>query len=278
MGRLYGRSSDVYNVSKYLLDKKLEKYNQDKTKTSLYDIGLSASSIKVYLPDKAVEIITNTPIVLSRAMFIREPLTFMPYDKEGEPIIYFPKNRVIKEFQNDFIFFIGRVLAAYSPDKMPDNFSIPCEYHDVIPFLLNYLYQKENGNENNFSLKYLHELLDNAKSFVKVYDSYNKFLDAKNEERIFGSSDKIKKYDESNMKAILYKTLQSLVPLSSMDATLQIIDKYNDQDDYKKIIEELVINPNNNREEILMDKGIETFGFKRLIKEIDKKRVGWVYE
>ncbi len=272
MSRLYGRSDDVYNVSKYLLEKELIDYNYDKTKISLEEVENTPSYIEKYLPDKAIEIITNTPVVLSKSILIRKPLTFLPKDSSEDPVMYFPKSKIIREYQNDVIFFLGRIFASYSPDKMPDDFTIPCEYHDVIPLILNYLYNKENNNESNFSLKYLHELLSNSKSFVKIYDSYQKFIEAKNEDRIFGSDDRIEKYDNSNMKAILYKTLQSLVPLSSMDASLQIIDRFNNVDEYKNLLDELISNPEHNREEILKHKGIETFGFKRLKKEIDNVR------
>ncbi len=272
MSRLYGRSDDVYNISKYLLEKDLQEYNYDKTKITFEEIQDTLSCIEIYLPEKAIEIITNTPIVLSKTILVKKPLTFLPNDKEKEPVIYLPKRNIIKEYQNDVIFFTGRFLASFSPDKMPTDFTIPCEFHDVIPFLLNYLYHRENNNEDIFSLKYLHELSSNAESFVKIYDKYQEFLDARFEGRIFGSNERIEKYYESNMKAILYKTLKSLVPLSSMDATLQIIDRNYDSEEYKNLLNELIVNQNNNREEILRNKGIESFGFKRLAKEIDKKR------
>ncbi len=55
-----------------------------------------------------------------------------------------------------------------------------------------------------------------------------------------------------------------------MDATLQIIDRNLSQAEYKDLIEELMLNPDHNREKIINDKGIETFGFKRLRKEINR--------
>ena len=72
---------------------------------------------------------------------------------------------------------------------------------------------------------------------------------------------------------LLRNTLLYLVPLSSMDATLQLIDKYkDDKDEIRYLIYELVQNESHNREEIMAERNIDTYGFKRLRKEIDLRK------
>ena len=58
--------------------------------------------------------------------------------------------------------------------------------------------------------------------------------------------------------------------LSSLDGMLQIIDKNYSIDEYKKLIEELVKNEDFSRSSILYDRGIESYGYRRLRKEIEK--------
>lgn len=274
MSRLYGRSDDVYKISKYLIESDIKEYKKDNRKISMDDIIECPSSLEIYLPDKALEILSDTPIVLAKTIFAKEPITFMPNDKKESPEIYFPKYRMIEEHKNDVIFFLGRILASYSPDEMPKYFNIPCEYHDVIPILLTYLFSKENGKEDTFSSKFLNELAYNARSYVKTYDDYQNYLTAKQANNMFGTSNSLDKYEESNKNAILLKTLTHLVPLSSMDATLQLVDEIKEPTEYKEILEKLILNPNHNREKIIESMGIDSYGFKRLRKEIDfnKKR------
>ena len=273
MSRLYGRSDDVYMISKYLIESDIKEYKKDKRKITMNDIIECPSSLEIYLPDKALEILNETPIVLSKTFFTKEPITFMPNDKKESPEIYFPKYRMIEEHKNDVIFFLGRILASYSPDEMPKHYNIPCEYHDVIPILLTYLFLKENGKEDLFSTKIINDLAYNAKNYVKTYDSYQNYLTAKHINDIFGTNNNLDKYEESNKNVILSKTLSHLVPLSSMDATLQLIDRIKSPVEFKEILEELILNPNNNREQIIEPMGIDSYGFKRLRKEIERIKV-----
>ena len=64
--------------------------------------------------------------------------------------------------------------------------------------------------------------------------------------------------------------MNQLVELSSLDGTLQIIDKNYSTEEYKELIEELMINSDENRSSILYQRGIESYGYKRLRKEIEK--------
>ena len=95
----------------------------------------------------------------------------------------------------------------------------------------------------------------NAYDYKKMYERFKKYPFI---------------YSEENM---LRNTLLFLVPLSSMDATLQVIDKYGDRkDELLLLIQELFDNNNHNREEIIAKRDINTFGFKRLIKELDMRK------
>jgi len=138
---------------------------------------------------------------------------------------------------------------------MPNEYDIMCQFSDVLPLLIEYLYLKEINQEERFSNKNLTDLKLNAYEYKKIYERFEKFPYI---------------FSEENM---LRNTLLFLVPLSSMDATLQIVDKYKDKkDELVKLIYDLFENINHNREEVINERDVETFGFKRLRKEIELRR------
>lgn len=275
MSRLYGRSLDVYSVSKHLVDNKPEKHKREKDKTTWEEVTECPSLIEDYLPSSAVKIIESKPIrVVGSPFVVKEGSLFV----EGEdPTLLFPRWTPIDEYKRELVYFLGTVLANENCDKMPNDNSIPCEFSSVLSLLLEYLYLKEQGKEDSFSPKHLKELLYNAKKYIISYDNYHKNLLDKRAYDMFsdgGYQDlgELDSYYDKQEKDILKATLQCLVPYSSMDATLQIIERYKDKAEIKELIDMLVQNPNNDRQKALNDLGIETYGYNSLKKEIDRKR------
>ena len=160
-----------------------------------------------------------------------------------------------EEYKRDLVYFIGDLLRRLSLDYIPDEFDIRCQYSDVLPLLMEYLFLRDCGKEKRFSDKHLQDLKLNANQYIKIYE---KFENNK---------------EFSNEQIFLRNSLLYLVPLSSMDATLQISDEIiNDKESLKQLIKELIENENHNREDVLNKRNINTYGFKRLRKEITNRR------
>ena len=246
MSRLFGRSYDVYGVSKHLEKCLFPVYFGDENKTTWESVVEAPSKIELYLPQKTIDYINNTPIKLCRSFFTREVLMFFPPNGK-EATLCFPPGKAKEEYKRDAIFFTGRLLANHSKDYLPKQNDIACSCNDVLPLLLEYLYLREIGKEKDFFNKYSRDLVENAEKFIKVFDRYEAFEDRKKASDIFGISDRLERMEKSNEKAILAKTLSNVVPLSSMDATLQIEDEYENPEEIKTVIEELFDNPEHNR-------------------------------
>lgn len=275
MSRLFGRSAEVYNTSKYLEESNIPKYKPDKSKTTWLDVQNSPSKIELYLPDTAIKIIEKTPIRIVSSPLVFKEASILPVHEGEEPTLFFPRITPIEEYKQELVFFIGTVLSIYSPDLLPKNFDIPCEYGDVLSLLLEYLYLKEVDKEDTFCLKHLNELLYNAKHYTKSYENYYANQRAMEFNRFaFITSNEQKQIDSHYQKQeqlFLKSTLQSLVPMASMEAVLQLIDNVKSTEDIRNLLEQLIINPNNDRQTILNDFGVDSYGFKKLRKEIEKR-------
>ena len=277
MSRLYGRAFDVYQVSKELSEKQIPKYKEDNSKISLDDLIDSTNALDIYLPEEAIDYIINYPIHIVKSSFIPRNMSEFPSVHNPNATIYFKGARFKEEQKRDLSFFLGCVLSQVNPDELPKNFDLPCEYGDLFPLLMEYLYLKENNKEEIFLNKHLNSLKSNALKYQKIYEAYQKHLvvDRENELLILNDADvaRLDDFRNKSEQIFLENTLASLVPLSSVDGALQIIDKVKTKEDFKKIIKELYENPNNNRQELLRNYDIESFGYKRLRKELDSRRV-----
>lgn len=251
--RLYGRTFDIYSLSKYLLENYKRQYKKDETIISGSDLEDVASVITPYLSHEHVEYLNDADIEILWNRHIKDTI----YSGVGEETnaIFFPTREMKEEYKRDLLYFMGDLLRRISLDYIPNEFDISCQYSDVIPLLIEYLYLKEIGKEDRFSPKHLDDLSLDAEEYIKRYDRFNK------------------KQLPSKEEAFLRDSLLYLVPLSSMDATLQIGDEIaQDKDALKAILKELIENPDHNREEVMKKRNIETFGFKRLRKEIDRRK------
>ena len=272
MSRLYGRSYDAYQVSKYLEDFNIPREKNNNNKISLDELVESTSILDLYLPENAIDYLINCPIHVVKSPFIPRNMSILPNDKE-DATIYFKGFNFKEENKRELIFFLGTVLSIINPDKLPGEYDFPCEYGDIFPLLLEYIYLKENEKENEFSLKHLNEVKWNGKKYIKSYNAYQRYLISdKNRDFYYMNDIDYNKRNEENKnieKQFLSATLNTIVPLSSMDGLLQIVDKINTKEEYKDIVKLLFDNKNNDRSEILKEMGIESFGLKRLRKEID---------
>lgn len=275
MSRLYGRSFDVYQMSNYILSAKIPKYNDDNKKITLEELIDSTGDVEIYLPQTAIDYIINYPIHIVKSPIIPRNMSEFSNFKNSNATIYFKGINFKEEQKRDLVFFLGCVLSQVNPDELPKNNDLPCEYGDILPLLLEYLYLKENNKEDIFLPKHLESLKFNAKKYTKSYEIYHKYL-ANNGlyESSFLSQKQQEKIEEYNTKLendFLKNTLTMLVPFSSVDGVLQVIDKTQTKEEYKELIAKLYENKKNNRQDILKDYNIESYGYKRLRKEIDRR-------
>jgi hypothetical protein len=253
MSRLYGRTMDVYGISQYLVENYRYSYQKDKKETSMLELEKVSSKICDYLPDEAVKYLQDANIEIAWNLFTQDTI----YSGVGEErnIIIFPTKKLKEDYKRDLVYYMGDLLRRLNLDYIPDEFDLRCQYSDVLPLILEYLYLRDSGKEERFSPKHLDDLLLNGEQYIKIYESFKARPDL---------------FDENRF---LRNTLLFLVPLSSMDATLQISDEIaKNKDALREIIKELIENPNHNREEVMNKRKIDTYGFKRLRKEIDFRK------
>ena len=258
MGRIMGRSMETYNLSKTFMEAHFPKYKRDKRVIDLAELGKSPNLIRDYLPERAVDFIRDHQVVVVRNFMIPHELTIFPDDIEKQDPYMIIHNKPLEEHKRILVYFLGGLLNRLQDDRMDLNaLNIPCQYASVLPILFDSLYMKESGRADDASLRFLHELRSNAKRYIKAYEDYNKSPET------------------NDMRQFIVDTLLFLIQFSSMDAALQIMDKFgDDKEQMKKLIEELIVNENGNqREEILLDRGIETVGYKALRKEIEGKKI-----
>lgn len=252
MSRLYGRINDVYNISRYMQENYHGKYKKDKTPTTGIELENAPALLVPYLTDDIIRYLDKLEINIAWNFFIKDTV----YSGVGEEknVIIFPNKTVQEEYKRDLIYFIGDLLRRLNLDYMPNEQDIRCQYSDVLPLLLEYLYLRECDQEERFSDKHLSDLNLNAKHYIRLYEIFKKYNKLLSED------------------TFLRNTLLYLVPLSSFDATLQISDEIaNDKEALRSLISELIENPNHDREEVIAKRNIDTYGFKRLTKEIDRK-------
>ncbi|MBR1386311.1 MAG: hypothetical protein IJ568_05735 [Bacilli bacterium] len=276
MSRVFGYSDSVYNIYNDLNNSKILKYKKDNNKTSWDDVINSIKEIDFYIPFEFKKNMKNNKIRVVRApsLFNRNTIISTPTEENEDPTIIFPSRSAKEEYKKELVYFIGVLLREVNCDNMPDLYSIPSEYQDVLPLILEYLYLKNNNLENVFSHQKIHELYASSGLYVKAFNDYKKiqelcynsrYLPRKNYEIISElEKDSLKKFEDV--------TLEYLIPLSSLDVSLQLIDNYNSID-FKKLIKDLYNNYDKDRKEYINDLGIDSYGFKRVKEEIEKYKV-----
>lgn len=252
MSRLYGRVEDVNSFYNYFIDNYNKKYVKDNTIISCDELQDSQKLILDYLYKDYIIYLNNCNV---KCFYDKRSKDVAYNIEEGNNVIFFPTKDMKEEYKSDLIYYIGDLLNNRRLDYMTDEYDIRCQYGDLIPLLVQYLFFKESGKEDRFTSKNFEDLKSNVPIYKKVHD-------------------RSIKYPKIYTRDILLRhTLLNLVPLSSMDAALQIIDKYgNDKNEMRYLLGQLIINEHHNREEVVNEIGINTYGFKRLKKEIDLKK------
>lgn len=257
MGRIYARSEEVYELSQEFLDTSLVEYKRDNRKIPDDEFLDAPEKVRMYLPERCVDYLKEHPIDLVVRRLPGKVLTYPPVDYEKDiPTISIPTRTIRESYKRELIFFLGQIFTRKNYDIMHLNdFDIPCQYGSFLSILLDLLYCKNDGKEDEFSIKYLNELKGNASRYSRIYERYNKYQEV------------------LDINKFIIDTLTFLQPFSSMDAVLQVNEKYGDNvEELRKLIDEYITNENhNNREHILLDRGIDTVGFKALRKELKRK-------
>jgi hypothetical protein len=272
MSRIIGRMYDVYQISTELNSVRFPKYKKDYRECSWDDIEKTPERIEMYLPEKAIDFLSSKKIKIMRTPFLKYTLTQIPDKEEEDRYIKFPSLLPKIEFKRELMFYIGTLLSSYHGDSPGNIYTIPGEYDDVLPLLLEYLYLKDAGREDEFSLKKLIDLQKFNKTYPMFFDNYQDFQNLRESARFADlSQEKMDKFDQLCVEKdseIESLTKDSVVLLSSLDGTLSLIDMIGTRDEFKKLIEELMLNESDNRGKVLRERGIDSFGYKRLRKEI----------
>lgn len=272
MSRTYGKSNITYDFYEELLDTKIPKYKKDKRESSWEAIRDIDNKIKLYLPEQAIELLGSKRTVILRQPFRRKTISVIPAEPEGVRAIVFPRNAPYKENEYEYMYYLGRLLSVVNPDDMFD-FYVPGEYDEVIPLLLEYLYVKEHGDTDQFSINYFNELKKNAKRFMRNYNTIEsdaKSLDyAKRNSMLFDPyyAEQVFNKDKNNFEQLAAINMRVL---ASFDALLNIADRNLSVEEIKELIDKLMTNKTKSRETVIRDMDIDTLNYPRIRKELKK--------
>ncbi len=273
MSRVLGRAMDVLQIVNYLQESELPKFFDDKTPTTWEEVENVKNKLKIYLPDSAIDFINKENIIIKKSPLRRYTLTSVPEYKDEKRFIRFPSNKPIKKFEREYAFYLGLLLSSYQIDTQEELLETGKEYDDILPLILEYLYMKDNHMGREFSLRHLNEIKHFSKYYKKIYMDYNHFYDFTNSsdtselsEQEYENYLKMASDKDEEMERL---TMEDITKLSSLEGTLQIIDRNLNNGQLKRLIHELMINKNENRSFVLYDYGIDSYGYKRLKKEID---------
>lgn len=276
MSRVFGKAFDVYNVAKELKETKFERYKRDNRECSWTDIEQTPEKIEIYLPDRAIDFLSSKKTKIIKTPFNRYTNMQIPGKENEERYIRFPSLLPKIEFKRELIYYMGMLLSSYREDDLSEDLGIREEYEDVLPLILEYLYLKSVGEEDKFSIKHLNEMKKFTKEYMTFYDDYQDFSDLRRTANL--SSLDEKRYQNFQQLCIdkdteiTSFTHDCITQLSSMEAALSIIDSIKDIEDIKKIIEELMLNEKGNRSHVLIEREINSYGYRRLRKEIETYR------
>ena len=272
MSRIYGNSEVTYNFYDELLNTQIPKSIKDRRKSSWEEIRAIDDKIKIYLPKEAIDVLGISRTVILRQPLRRRTVSVIPADPNGTRAIVFPRKAPYKDNEYEYTYYLGKIIANDNPDEMTD-FLVPGEYDELIPLFLEYLYVKEHGDTNAFSINYFNELKKNAKRFMRNYNYIRSSDDTLN----YGIRNGLFVDPEYAMDAFDNELIQfeqlagiNMRVLSSFDAMLQLADKDLSNEEIKELIRNLMLNEKKARETVVRDMGIETFGYSRSRKELKK--------
>ncbi len=255
MSRLQGRVEDIYSFDKYIIENYNKPYVPDNTLITMEELEKSFETLFPYLYKEYVTYINNCNVAFYWNGRLKQPVYSDQFQKDN--VFFFPTKQLVEEYKADFMFYIGDLLSRKRLDYIHDVTDTKHQYGDLLPLLTQYLFYKETGREERFTERNISELRYSAPKFIKAYEKNQSFHTASRENKL------------------LFNAYHAVVPLSSLDASLQLIDQIGDnKDEMRYLLHELIFNEHSSREEVMKDRKIETFGFKRLRKEIELKKQG----
>ena len=273
MSRLLGRSYDAYQISKDIKEAKIKKYKDDNSKTTWKEIEESPEKYQMYLPESAIDFLTQKKIKVCRTPFLLYAEMQIPSNDEEDRYIKFPSKKAIIKYKDELAYYIGMLLANYKIDDEENLYTFPKEYTDLLPLLIVYAEMKVNGREKEFPKKYLSILSNYVGSYITDYEAYQDYLEHEGSINLTmvddNAYDKLMSIKAENDELIASCTAETIIQLSALDGALQIIDRCQTPDDLKNIIEKLFLNKDHDRSSLLRSEGIESYGYKRLRKELE---------
>ena len=276
MSREMGKSYEVYQIASELNKTSFPVYRRDNRESSWDEIETTPERLELYLPDVAIDFLTSKKVKLYKTPFRKYTLTQIPENNQEDRFIKFPSLRPKEEFKRELMFYMGMLLSSYHIDDPEDEYIIPGEYDDLLPNILEYLSLKEDKREEFFSIKHLNELKKFNKTYPRIYDDYKDFQELENRARFSSiSPEKMENFRQLSIDRAYEmeeETKKSVVQLSSLDGALSLIDITKTPDEFKQLIEELMLNKDNDRAQVLRKRKIDSYGYKRLRKEIDLRR------
>lgn len=277
MSRTYGKSFDVYNVSKELQEVDLKKYKTNSKLCSWKEIEETIEKYELYLPKEAIDFLLEKKINIKKNPFTVYAMLQIPQDDDAERFIRYPSLLPKKEFQSQLMFYTGLLLSSYNSDKPDEEYGIPEEYEDLIGLLLEHLCFEDEGREEEFYIKHLNRLRDEQKSYIKLYDMYQDFLALKMRARFSEiSPEKYERFQtlcQERLDEITEFTKESVQRISSFEGALGVIDTIQDKDELRELIRKLMLNERNNRGQVLSEININSYGYKRLRKKIEENKI-----
>ena len=273
MSKILGRAQDVLNIISCIQELNIPKYNRNNSISSWEVIEDVPNKLKIYLPDSAIEFIDKEKIKITKSPLRLYTLTSIPEYEDEERFIRFPSLKPYKEFEREYAFYIGALLSSYQIDTQEELLEMGKEYDDLLPLLMDYLYLKSTGNEEVFFDKYLFDLKYFSKYYGKIYKKYKDFYEFYNSAETRDLTDSEYKsfieLSECRDEDMEKTTMEDIVKLSALEGVLQLKDKDLSIEEYKKLIEDLMFNKDESRTSILYERGIDSYGYKRLRKEIE---------
>ena len=273
MSRILGRSYDVLQTINYIQQNNIPICYRNVESTSWEEVENVPNKVSIYLPESAINFIKKDKISLRKNPFRRATFISVPEYPDEKRFIVYPSFKAVKEFEREYAFYLGCLLSGYKKDNQEEILETGREYDDILPLLMDYLYLKSIGKEEDFSLKHLYVIKNYTRNYPETFNNYQNSLCSSVNSDSFDIDDKFSRKvmslcesDDDKMERL---TMDNIVRLSALDGSLQIIDQELSNEELKKLIEDLMLNKSESRSSVLYERGIESYGYKRLKKEID---------
>ena len=154
MSRVLGKTNEISNICGYIQESINQKYKIDNNKTTWDDVINTINLTSYHLSNNVVDYIRKEKIHIKKSPLRKYTFISIPENENELRLIRFPSLIAKNEYKRELSLFLGYILSYYKCDK-EDFYEISGEFDDVLPFLLDYLYLRDNNKEEKFSLKHL---------------------------------------------------------------------------------------------------------------------------